>query len=240
MSSAAHRYLKYFTVLQPSTHNICDCDFTLKSSATSSQPTRTRDLRPDTLAQILAHANIHPGSRALVVEDTSGVVVGAMLARMGGEGTLLVLHENDSPPGFGLLPAFNFHARATLPSPAEASTSTEATSDNATTSTDPAPTEPSPKLSGKAKAAEPPEEAISHWMKPFRYLHWAAAEKDYNPIEPAQDIPEASATTSRSKSEKDKVRLRKRREAKALVDANREDLFAGEWDAYVSALLLVA
>jgi tRNA (adenine-N(1)-)-methyltransferase non-catalytic subunit len=45
---------------------------------------RIRDLRPDTLSQLLNMANIRPGGRYIVVDDASGLVVSAILERMGG------------------------------------------------------------------------------------------------------------------------------------------------------------
>ena len=45
---------------------------------------RLRDIRPDSLAQILNLANVRPGGRYLAVDDASGVVVSAILDRLGG------------------------------------------------------------------------------------------------------------------------------------------------------------
>lgn len=41
-------------------------------------------LRHDTLAQMLTLANIHAGSKVLVFETCSGLVLGAVMERMGG------------------------------------------------------------------------------------------------------------------------------------------------------------
>ncbi len=41
-------------------------------------------LRMDTLAQLLTYANVRAGSRLLVVESCLGLVVGALMERMGG------------------------------------------------------------------------------------------------------------------------------------------------------------
>ena len=45
---------------------------------------RLRDIRPDSLAQMLNLANVRPGGRYLVVDDASGIVVSAVLDRLGG------------------------------------------------------------------------------------------------------------------------------------------------------------
>jgi tRNA (adenine-N(1)-)-methyltransferase non-catalytic subunit len=39
----------------------------------------------DTLSQLLNLGNIRPGGRYILVDDASGIVVSAMLERMGGE-----------------------------------------------------------------------------------------------------------------------------------------------------------
>lgn len=71
------KYLKYVIPLPPTVHNLCEYWWNL-------EPRRIRDLRPDTLAQILAVGNVRPGSRVLVVDDTSGLLTAAVIERLGG------------------------------------------------------------------------------------------------------------------------------------------------------------
>lgn len=59
------------------------------------EPQRVLDLSEETLALILAHANVRPGGNYLVVDDTGGILVYAMLERMRGSGHILVAHENE-------------------------------------------------------------------------------------------------------------------------------------------------
>lgn len=66
-----------FTPLEPTVHMIAQYHF-------EKQPSKTRELRPDTLANMLAMANVRPGSRLLVVEDIGGLLVAAAVERMGG------------------------------------------------------------------------------------------------------------------------------------------------------------
>jgi tRNA (adenine-N(1)-)-methyltransferase non-catalytic subunit len=88
------KFLKYFTVLPPTIHNICKYWNDLEAK-------KIRDLRSDTLAEMLTLANIRPGSRVIVVDDTSGLLVGAVAERMAGEyfvalmkaGDILILHQ---------------------------------------------------------------------------------------------------------------------------------------------------
>lgn len=49
----------------------------------------------ETLGMLLSYANIRPGGNYLVIDDTAGVVVYAMLERMQGKGSILLVHENE-------------------------------------------------------------------------------------------------------------------------------------------------
>lgn len=53
------------------------------------------DMSEETLGLLLSHANIRPGGNYLVVDDTAGVVVYAMLERMQGQGSIMLVHENE-------------------------------------------------------------------------------------------------------------------------------------------------
>lgn len=72
------RYLQMFTPIEPTVHNICEFNFEKLAA-------KIRDIRPDTLSQIMAMANVRPGGRLLVVEDVHGLIVAAAVERMGGE-----------------------------------------------------------------------------------------------------------------------------------------------------------
>ena len=72
------RYSKSFSVIEPTMFNVCEYWF-------NKDQNRLRDIRPDSLAQILNLANVRPGGRYLVVDDASGVVVSAVLDRLGGK-----------------------------------------------------------------------------------------------------------------------------------------------------------
>jgi len=45
---------------------------------------RIRDLRADTLSQMMNMANIKPGGRFIAVDDASGMLVSGILERLGG------------------------------------------------------------------------------------------------------------------------------------------------------------
>ncbi|KAJ1969333.1 tRNA (adenine(58)-N(1))-methyltransferase non-catalytic subunit trm6 [Dimargaris xerosporica] len=85
------KYSKEFTVVDPTLHNLWHFFFTRNS-------TKIRDIRIDTLAQLLAMLNVNAYSRLLVVDDTHGMVLSAVLSRLGAnpQGQVLALHEGDS------------------------------------------------------------------------------------------------------------------------------------------------
>lgn len=55
---------------------------------------RIRDLRCDTLSQMLSMAGVRPGGRYLAVEEASGLVVSAILDRLGGSFSVRKLIDN--------------------------------------------------------------------------------------------------------------------------------------------------
>ena len=72
-----YRFLKFITPIAPTTFNVCEYHF-------NKNPSRIRDLRVDTLSQMLTLGNIQQGGRYLVVEETSGLLTAAILERLGG------------------------------------------------------------------------------------------------------------------------------------------------------------
>ena len=71
------RYSKSFTTIEPTLFNVCEYWF-------NKDQNRIRDIRVDTLSQMLNLANIRPGGRYIAVDDASGLVVAGILERMGG------------------------------------------------------------------------------------------------------------------------------------------------------------
>lgn len=72
-----HRFLQGFSVLQPTMFNICEYQF-------SRDPQRIKGIRADTLAQMMSFGNIRPGAKVVVVDETGGLLVAAVLDRLGG------------------------------------------------------------------------------------------------------------------------------------------------------------
>lgn len=71
------RYSKSFTTIEPTLFNVCDYWFTKDQN-------RIRDIRADTLSQMISMAGVRPGGRYIIVDEASGLVVAAALERMGG------------------------------------------------------------------------------------------------------------------------------------------------------------
>jgi tRNA (adenine-N(1)-)-methyltransferase non-catalytic subunit len=82
------KYLRILTPIQPTARTLCEHFF-------EETPQKILNLRVDSLSQILTHANVHVGCRTLVVDETEGIVVSALMERMGLEGELLMIHNND-------------------------------------------------------------------------------------------------------------------------------------------------
>lgn len=58
---------------------------------------RVLDLSEETMGLILNYANVRPGGRYLLIDETGGVMLYAMMERMNGSGTIVVAHENEHP-----------------------------------------------------------------------------------------------------------------------------------------------
>ena len=71
-------------------------------------PKRIRNLRDDTVGQILSYANVAAGRRVLILESCLGLVMGAVAQRMGGYGLLFSLYEGQQPSAYmDMLEKFN-------------------------------------------------------------------------------------------------------------------------------------
>ncbi|KAH8927509.1 Gcd10p-domain-containing protein [Atractiella rhizophila] len=90
------KFMKIFTPVQPSLHNITQSLF-IKN------PLKTQLLRPDTLSQMLSFSAVRPGCRTLIFDQIGGLLIGAVLERLGGEGLAFSLTDNDSPPDTSIL-----------------------------------------------------------------------------------------------------------------------------------------
>lgn len=102
------KHLKLFTPLQPEFGNVCDFWF-------DKAPDKIRWIRKDALSQVLSFGSVRPGGRYLVVDGVSGLLVGAVLERMGGDGTVIAINDAESPPSLDILAYFNLPTQVTKP-----------------------------------------------------------------------------------------------------------------------------
>ncbi|ORX84626.1 Gcd10p-domain-containing protein [Basidiobolus meristosporus CBS 931.73] len=83
------KFKKVFTPVKPNLYSLCDYFF-------KKNPTKIRDLRIDTLSQMLNMGNIRAHSKILVVDDTQGLVICGLMERMAGYGSILGIHDGDN------------------------------------------------------------------------------------------------------------------------------------------------
>ncbi|CCH40754.1 tRNA (adenine-N(1)-)-methyltransferase non-catalytic subunit [Wickerhamomyces ciferrii] len=61
------------------------------------EASKVLDMSEETLGLLLSLGNIQSGGRYLVIDETSGVLIAALLERMRGSGEIVLLHENEHP-----------------------------------------------------------------------------------------------------------------------------------------------
>lgn len=197
-----------FTPIEPTVHNICEFNFEKLSS-------KIRDIRPDTLSNIMTMANVRPGSKLLVVEDVHGLIVAAAVERMGGrfllssfslrcaatkeantlacllaragQGQILVINDVDSPPDLHLLDSFNFSPTTDL--------------------------------------------------SPISSIHWAATERDWSP--PDLPLELENEDSKKPKNSRDVAKIKRRRGVYEKAKKTREEFFKGGFDGCVSLFFVV-
>uniref|UniRef100_A0A8C1ALV1 tRNA (adenine(58)-N(1))-methyltransferase non-catalytic subunit TRM6 n=2 Tax=Cyprinus carpio TaxID=7962 RepID=A0A8C1ALV1_CYPCA len=66
------------------------------------EPGKICHLRYDTLAQVLTLGNIHAGSKIIVFETCAGLVLGSVMERMGGYGSVIQMYPGGGPTRAGM------------------------------------------------------------------------------------------------------------------------------------------
>ncbi|XP_006626064.2 tRNA (adenine(58)-N(1))-methyltransferase non-catalytic subunit TRM6 [Lepisosteus oculatus] len=84
------KYESDITVLKPSTR-------ILALMYHGREPGKICHLRYDTLAQMLTLGNIHAGSKVIVFDTCAGLVLGAVMERMGGYGSVIQMYPGGGP-----------------------------------------------------------------------------------------------------------------------------------------------
>uniref|UniRef100_A0A671QU46 tRNA (adenine(58)-N(1))-methyltransferase non-catalytic subunit TRM6 n=1 Tax=Sinocyclocheilus anshuiensis TaxID=1608454 RepID=A0A671QU46_9TELE len=89
------KYESDITILKPSTR-------LLAMMYHGREPGKICHLRYDTLAQILTLGNIHAGSKIIVFETCAGLVLGSVMERMGGYGSVIQMYPGGGPTRAGM------------------------------------------------------------------------------------------------------------------------------------------
>ncbi|RXN23283.1 tRNA (adenine(58)-N(1))-methyltransferase non-catalytic subunit TRM6 [Labeo rohita] len=89
------KYESDITILKPSTR-------LLAMMYHGREPGKICHLRYDTLAQILTLGNIHAGSKIIVFETCAGLVLGSVMERMGGYGSVIQMYPSGGPTRAGM------------------------------------------------------------------------------------------------------------------------------------------
>lgn len=100
-------------VVRPTASTLCDVYF-------HKSPEKTMHIRCDSLAMFLAYSGVHSGVRALVYENCTGLITGAVAERLGGCGVALNLFTGANPPGVEFLRMLNLtpaHLRTIVHTP---------------------------------------------------------------------------------------------------------------------------
>ncbi|KAI6120657.1 Gcd10p-domain-containing protein [Pisolithus croceorrhizus] len=103
------KYSKRFEIIEPTIYEVCDYWFRKDHH-------RIRDIRTDTLSQMLNLANVRPGGKYIIVDEASGLVVSAVLDRLGGECRIISINDSDSPPAYPVLNLMNYDKKGSCES----------------------------------------------------------------------------------------------------------------------------
>lgn len=99
--SKAAKYERRFMALRPTAYR-------LWGFRHLNYPLRVAKVRTDAMVHLIAMASVGPGSRVAVMESTSGLVIGALLERVGPTGKVYALHTGTTSTTEAGLDWFNF------------------------------------------------------------------------------------------------------------------------------------
>lgn len=84
------KYEAVFTIVKPTTR-------ILSTMYYAREPGKINHLRYDTLAQMLSWGNVRAGNKMIVMETCVGLVLGAVMERMGGYGSIIQMYPGEGP-----------------------------------------------------------------------------------------------------------------------------------------------
>ncbi len=85
-----NKYRRRYKVLRSNPMSICEASFDKNKE-------KICNLRFDSLAQIISQSGVHSGTRVLVMDSMTGLLVGSLAYRMRGQGTILALYGGQQP-----------------------------------------------------------------------------------------------------------------------------------------------
>jgi hypothetical protein len=98
------KYRKKYQILKSTPFTICEASLFKNKDKIS-------NMRYESLAQVLGHSGVFPGTRILVVESMVGLIVGSLAYRMRGEGRILSLYAGQQPH-LDIVRYFNLDAKS--------------------------------------------------------------------------------------------------------------------------------
>lgn len=90
-------------VLRPTALTLCETYF-------ERSPEKTMHLRPDALAILLGYAGVRSGCHALVYENCTGLITGAVAERIDGVGKVINIFSGTTPPGTEIIRMLNLNS----------------------------------------------------------------------------------------------------------------------------------
>jgi tRNA (adenine58-N1)-methyltransferase non-catalytic subunit len=96
------KYIFTVQVQKPTARTLCEAYF-------CKMPQKIRQLRVDSLAEIMLHSDAKSGSRILTYDRCGGLVVGALMERLAGNGQIVSVFPGQAP-AVGIIDQFNFSA----------------------------------------------------------------------------------------------------------------------------------
>jgi len=132
---------------------------------------------------------VQSSSRVLVVDDSGGLIIAAVLERLGGKGRVVAISDCAQAPAYPCVSALNF----------------------------------------SLKLLEPLVTS----------LNWAQTEEDWEPVHDYSETPQITTSVDSNppqrKLDRESQRVSRRQQMFLTLQAAREELFSGEWDALIVA-----
>lgn len=99
------KYSQKYTMIRSTPASICEASYCKNREKICS-------MRTDTLAQVLSQSGVHAGTRVLVVESMTGMLVGSLAYRMRGKGLILAIYGAQQPH-LDMVNYYNLDAQST-------------------------------------------------------------------------------------------------------------------------------